>query len=169
MNNNPEKISAEFVPPSVWTNPWHFMAFGFGTGTLPKAPGTWGSLIAIPFIPLLQLLPFWGYAAMLVASALFGCWLCGKVADDLGVHDHEGIVWDEIVGMWITLWLVPPGWAWLLAGFVLFRFFDILKPWPIGWCDRHVQGGTGIMLDDVLAGAMAWLSLQGLVWALNFI
>ncbi|MCQ9425236.1 phosphatidylglycerophosphatase A [Pseudomonas sp. LJDD11] len=169
MNNNPDKISAEYVPPSVWTNPWHFMAFGFGTGTLPKAPGTWGSLIALPFIPLWQMLPGWGYGLMLAITLIFGCWLCGRVADDLGVHDHEGIVWDEIAGMWITLWLVPEGWHWLLAGFVLFRFFDILKPWPICWCDRNIQGGIGIMFDDVLAGVMAWLSLQGLVWIVDFI
>jgi phosphatidylglycerophosphatase A len=90
--------------------------------------------------------------------------LCGKVAEDLRVHDHEGIVWDEMVGMWITLWLVPEGWGWLLVGFLLFRLFDILKPWPISWIDRHVHGGVGIMLDDVLAGVFAWLALQLLVW-----
>jgi phosphatidylglycerophosphatase A len=69
-----------------------------------------------------------------------------------------------MVGMWITLWLVPEGWYWLLAGFLMFRFFDILKPWPIHWIDRHVHGGVGIMLDDVLAGVFAWLAMQGLVW-----
>ena len=88
----------------------------------------------------------------------------GKVADDLRVHDHEGIVWDEMVGMWITLWLVPEGWWWLLIGFVVFRIVDILKPWPISWVDRNVHGGVGIMLDDVLAGVFAWLVMQGLVW-----
>jgi phosphatidylglycerophosphatase A len=155
---------AEVVPPSVWRNPWHFLAFGFGSGTLPKAPGTWGSLVALPFIPLWQMLPDWGYWLMLGITMLFGFWLCGKVADDLRVHDHEGIVWDEMVGMWITLWLVPEGWQWLLAGFLMFRFFDILKPWPIRWIDRHVHGGVGIMLDDVLAGVFAWLAMQGLVW-----
>jgi phosphatidylglycerophosphatase A len=86
------------------------------------------------------------------------------VAEDLRVHDHEGIVWDEMVGMWITLWLVPEGWGWLLVGFLLFRLFDILKPWPISWIDRHVHGGVGIMLDDVLAGVFAWLAMQLLVW-----
>ena len=106
----------------------------------------------------------WGYWLMLGITMLFGFWLCGKVADDLRVHDHEGIVWDEMVGMWITLWLVPEGWQWLLAGFLVFRFFDILKPWPIRWVDRHVHGGVGIMLDDVLAGVFAWLAMQGLVW-----
>ncbi|PTS85982.1 phosphatidylglycerophosphatase A [Pseudomonas sp. HMWF032] len=164
MTDHPKQVSAEFVPPSVWRNPWHFLAFGFGSGTLPKAPGTWGSLVALPFIPLLQMLPDWGYWLMLGATMLFGFWLCGKVADDLRVHDHEGIVWDEMVGMWITLWLVPHGWGWLLLGFLLFRVFDILKPWPIRWVDRHVHGGVGIMLDDVLAGVFAWMALQLIVW-----
>jgi phosphatidylglycerophosphatase A len=141
VTDHPNQVPAEFVPPSVWRNPWHFIAFGFGSGTLPKAPGTWGSLVAIPFIPLWQMLPDWGYWLLLGVSMLFGFWLCGKVANDLRVHDHEGIVWDEIVGMWITLWLVPEGWQWLLAGFLMFRFFDI-SPWPIRWIDRHVHGGS---------------------------
>ena len=164
VTEHPDQAPAQPVPPSVWRNPWHFLAFGFGSGTLPKAPGTWGSLVAIPFIPLWQMLPDWGYWLMLGVTMLFGFWLCGKVADDLRVHDHEGIVWDEMVGMWITLWLVPEGWWWLLIGFVVFRIVDILKPWPISWVDRNVHGGVGIMLDDVLAGVFAWLVMQGLVW-----
>ena len=94
----------------VWSNPWHNLAFGFGSGLMPKAPGTWGSLVALPFVPLWQLLPGWGYLLMLGLTMLFGVWLCGKVARELGVHDHEGIVWDEFVGIWITFWLVPEGW-----------------------------------------------------------
>ena len=85
------------------------------------------------------------------------------MARDLGVHDHGGIVWDEMVGIWITLWLAPAGWQWLLLGFGLFRLFDIVKPWPIRWIDRQVHGGLGIMLDDVLAGVFAWLALQAVV------
>ena len=100
-------------------------------------------------------------------GTLFGFWLCGRVAEDLGVQDHEGIVWDEMVGMWITLWLVPPGWQWLLLGFLMFRFFDILKPWPIRWIDRHVHGGVGIMLDDVLAGIFAWLAMHALLYGVS--
>lgn len=152
------------VPPSVWRNPWHFLAFGLGSGTLPKAPGTWGSLLGLAAVPLLQWLPLWGYAGVLLAASLLGIWLCGRVADDLGVHDHEGIVWDEFVGIWLTLFLAPPGWLWFCVGFVLFRFFDILKPWPIGWADRHVEGGLGIMLDDLLAGLLAFACLQLLVY-----
>ena len=152
-------------PPSVWRNPWHFMAFGFGAGTMAKAPGTWGTLVGLPFIWFWQQLPTWGYASMLLLTTLFGFWLCGRVARDLGVHDHGGIVWDEMVGIWITLWLVPPGWLWLLLGFVVFRVLDILKPWPISWIDRHIHGGIGIMLDDVLAGVLACLLLQAVALA----
>lgn len=150
----------ELAPDSIWRDPWQFIAFGFGSGALRPAPGTWGTLVGLLFVPLLQWLPDWGYALILLLASLFGCWLCGKVSRDLGVHDHGGIVWDEIVGIWITCWLVPPGWAWLLAGFLLFRLLDILKPWPIRWVDRHVHGGTGIMLDDLLAGVTAWALLQ---------
>ena len=152
------------VPPSVWRNPWHFLAFGLGSGTLPKAPGTWGSLLGLAAVPLLQWLPLWGYAGVLLAASLLGIWLCGRVADDLGVHDHEGIVWDEFVGIWLTLFLAPPGVLSLCVGFVLFLFFDILKPWPLGWADRHVEGGLGIMLDDLLAGLLAFACLQLLVY-----
>lgn len=154
----PERPMA--TPPSVWRDPWHFIAFGFGSGALRPAPGTWGTLVGLACVPLLQSLPAWGYLAVIVLGALFGCWLCGKVSRDLGVHDHGGIVWDEIVGIWITCWLAPAGWPWLLAAFVLFRLLDIAKPWPIRWADRHVHGGTGIMLDDLLAGVGAWALLQ---------
>jgi phosphatidylglycerophosphatase A len=150
------------VSPAVWRNPLHFLAFGFGSGTLPKAPGTWGSLVALPFVPLWHLLPAGGYWLLLIGLMFFGFWLCGRVADDMGVHDHEGIVWDEMVGIWITFWMAPPGWLWWLIGFAAFRVMDILKPWPISWLDRHVQGGIGIMIDDVLAGVLAWLTVQGL-------
>jgi phosphatidylglycerophosphatase A len=90
--------------------------------------------------------------------------LCGRTSRDLGVHDHGGIVWDEFVGYWITMIAVPVDWVWALAGFILFRLFDILKPWPIGPVDKRVHGGLGIMLDDVLAGVMAAAVLHGLIW-----
>jgi len=151
------------APASVWRNPVHFLAFGFGSGAMPKAPGTWGTLAALPFVLLWQQLPAGGYELVLLLSTLLGIWLCGRTSRDLGVHDHGGIVWDEFVGLWLTLWLAPPGWGWLLAGFLLFRLFDIWKPWPIRLADRHVHGGLGIMLDDILAGIMAWLVLQGAV------
>ncbi len=149
------------MAPRVWSNVWHFLAFGFGTGLARKAPGTWGTLAGLVFVPLLQLLGIVPGLLVIVLATVFGVWLCGKVADDLGVHDHGGIVWDEIVGIWITLILLPSHWGWWLAGFVAFRFFDILKPWPISVLDRRVGGGLGIMLDDILAGVLAALVLLG--------
>ena len=151
---------------TVLTDPIHFLAFGFGSGLSPKAPGTMGSLMA--------LLPWWfmkdlenaAYLGILLVTSLLGIWLCGRSSEKLGVHDHSGIVWDEFVGMWITLYLVPQQWPWILAAFALFRFFDILKPWPIRWLDQKVHGGFGIMVDDMLAGLFALGLLQGAVLVL---
>lgn len=144
-----------------WLHPVHLLAFGFGSGLSPKAPGTVGSLAAIPFYFLLAQLPNWGYLLCLALASIIGVYLCGKTSRDMGVHDHGGIVWDEFVGVWITLFMLPEGWYWLLAGFLLFRLFDILKPFPIGYLDKHIHGGTGIMLDDIIAGIFAWLCLFG--------
>lgn len=149
---------------AVWRNPVHFLAFGFGSGLAPKAPGTFGTLAAIPLYLLMTLLPLSGYLVVLVLAALLGIYLCGRTAQDLGVHDHPGIVWDEFVGFWITMLFVPVQWYWILAGFALFRLFDIWKPWPIRVVDQRVEGGFGIMLDDVLAGVYAWLVLQLLLY-----
>ena len=140
-------------------HPIHFLALGLGSGLSPKAPGTFGTLAAVPFVLLWQMLPWWGFALIVWVSFVFGVWLCGESARRLGVHDHPGIVWDEFVGYWLTMLFAPTGWLWLLLGFIFFRIFDILKPWPIGWADRQVSGGMGIMLDDVLAGIYAGLVL----------
>jgi phosphatidylglycerophosphatase A len=118
------------------------------------------------YLVLPAMSPF-AYAVFLLSGFLLGVWICGKTARDIGVHDHGGIVWDEFIGFWLTMFLAPPGLFWLLSGFVLFRVFDIVKPWPIRWFDRHVHGGFGIMIDDVLAGVMAWICLQLMaVWIL---
>ncbi|WP_062267721.1 phosphatidylglycerophosphatase A [Endozoicomonas arenosclerae] len=146
--------------PSVWTNPVHFFAFGLGSGLSPVAPGTFGTVAAIPFYLLFQYLPLWNYLLVLLVSIVLGIWLCGKASKDLGVHDHPGIVWDEFVGYWITMLMAPSGWEWILVGFILFRIFDIWKPWPIGWLDKKVHGGLGIMIDDIIAGIFALISLQ---------
>ncbi|TCS38249.1 phosphatidylglycerophosphatase A family protein [Reinekea marinisedimentorum] len=144
-----------------WNNHWvHFLAFGFGSGAAPKAPGTFGTLAAIPVYLLLAQLPLWPYLAVIVLSFLLGVYLCGQTSKDMGVHDHGGIVWDEFVGYWITMIALPFHWAWIVAGFVLFRLFDILKPFPIGWLDKRVHGGLGIMIDDVIAGIFALIILQ---------
>ncbi len=139
--------------------PVHLLAFGFGAGLLPKAPGTAGTVLAVMVFPLLAQLALPAYVAVVALTAVVGIYLCGRAAKDLGVHDHPGIVWDEIVGFWLAMIAIPATWPWVLAAFVLFRVFDIYKPWPISWCDRHLQGGTGIMLDDLLAGAFTWLIL----------
>lgn len=112
------------------------------------------------YVPLSGLsLP--SYLAVLAVAIVAGVWLCGRTSRDLGVHDHGGIVWDEFAGFWLTMVAAPSGWGWIIAGFLLFRLFDILKPWPISWLDRRVHGGLGIMLDDLVAGAFAWMILQG--------
>ena len=148
--------------PKVWSNVWHFLAFGFGTGLAKKAPGTWGTLAGLAVMPLLYQLPLQLALLFIVLASIFGVWLCGRVAEDLGVPDHGGIVWDEMVGIWLTLILLPNSLVWWVLGFILFRILDILKPWPISWLDRHVAGGLGIMLDDILAGIIAGLLLLGL-------
>lgn len=148
------------TPSSVWRNPIHFLAFGLGSGAAPWAPGTFGTLAGAALYLLLPTMTVSAYAVFLLCSFALGVFLCGRTARDIGVHDHGGIVWDEFVGLWLTMFLAPPGLIWLLAGFVLFRVFDIAKPWPINWVDRRVHGGFGIMIDDVLAGVMALVCLQ---------
>jgi phosphatidylglycerophosphatase A len=140
----------------------HCLAFGFGSGLARYAPGTFGTLASIPLYLALSQLPAWLYAVTVVAAFALGVWVCDMVSRDLRVHDHGGIVFDEFVGYWITMFLVPAGWPWILAGFAAFRLFDIWKPWPIRWVDRHVGGGFGIMFDDVVAGVVACLSLHAL-------
>jgi phosphatidylglycerophosphatase A len=137
------------------SNPIHLLAFGFGSGLLPKAPGTYGTLVGIPIYLLIEPLPLTYYAALVGLAFIIGIWLCEVTSRDLGVHDHGGIVWDEIVGYLVTMVFAPTGWIWLLLGFLLFRFFDILKPWPIRWIDKQVRGGFGIMVDDLIAGVFA--------------
>lgn len=145
---------------AILLNPIHCLAFGFGSGLAPKAPGTFGTVMAVPIYLLLLQLPWLAYVAVLVISFTIGVYLCGKTADDLGVHDHPGIVWDEFVGFWITMLFAPAGWLWILFGFLLFRLFDIWKPFPIKILDQKVAGGFGIMIDDVLAGVYALIVLQ---------
>ena len=148
------------VPSSVFRNPIHFLAFGFGSGAAPVAPGTFGTLAAVPLYLLLDLLPLGYYLLALIASFAVGIYLCDKTSKDIGVHDHGGIVWDEFVGYWVTMLVAPSGWEWIVGGFLLFRFFDIVKPFPIGWLDKQIDGGLGIMVDDVVAGSFAWFCLQ---------
>jgi phosphatidylglycerophosphatase A len=145
----------------VLTDPVHFLAFGFGTGLSPYAPGTVGSLVGVAFACLTRDLGLAIQAGIAAAIVIAGFWICGESARRIGVHDHGGIVWDEIAGMYITLLAAPPTIpAWILA-FGLFRAFDIVKPWPIRDLDHRLRGGLGIMLDD-LAAALYALILLGL-------
>ena len=100
------------------------------------------------------------YLLITTLMFLIGIWLCGETTKKLGVHDHSGIVWDEIVGYLVTMIAAPQGWLWIVTGFVLFRIFDILKPWPISIADKKISGGFGIMIDDIIAGIFAFTTLQ---------
>lgn len=141
-------------------DPVLLLAFGFGSGLAKRAPGTVGTLAAVPLYWLLQNLSLMGYMLVLAAAIVAGIGICGHAARTLGVHDHPGIVWDEFCGFWLTMIAAPPGWYWLAAGFALFRLFDIVKPWPINRADRSIHGGLGIMLDDLMAGLYALMVLQ---------
>jgi len=141
-------------------NPIQFLALGFGSGLAPKAPGTFGTLAALPvFLLLTMLTPFY-YAISVLVMSIAGIYICGKAASDVGVHDHGAIVWDEFVGFFITMFMVPVSWQSILLGFILFRFFDILKPWPISFIDKKMTGGLGIMFDDVIAGVFALIIMH---------
>lgn len=136
-------------------SPVLLLAFGFGSGLSPKAPGTMGTVAAIPLWYLLVQLPPQTYVLVVAICAIIGIFICGSSADKLGVHDHGGIVWDEFVGFWVTMAFLPVSYVSVLVGFILFRLFDIFKPWPISWLDKNVGGGLGIMIDDVVAGLAA--------------
>lgn len=150
--------------PDLLRNPVQFLAFGFGSGLSPWAPGTAGTLVAVPLYLLISSWSLLQYTGFIVLTALLGVWICGVASRQLKVHDHPGIVWDEFVGFWITMWAVPADWVWIVAGFLVFRVFDIVKPWPVSVLDRKVGGGFGIMIDDVLAGVMACLTLHIALW-----
>lgn len=142
-------------------NPVHLLALGFGSGLARQAPGTWGTLAGVPLYLLLAPLPVTAYIGASAVLFILGVWICGRAADDLGAHDHRSIVFDEMVGFLVTMVGIPVSWEWILAGFMLFRLFDIIKPWPISMLDRRVKGGLGIMLDDVAAGLAALAVLSG--------
>ena len=177
--HKPDVRKANVCPPcpptaSVWEKLIYWLGIGLGSGLPKRAAGTWGTVgglvVAIPMLAL----GFWGFLAVTVVGALVGSYICGKTSDLMGVHDDPHIVWDEWVGMWVSLlpilWLHFYDDALLkghqlsllllyFAAFVAFRFFDILKPFPIKWVDKNVSGGFGILIDDILAGLMAGVVL----------
>ena len=181
--HKPDVSKANICPPcpptaSVWEKLIYWLGIGLGSGLPKRAAGTWGTVgglvVAIPMLWL----GFWGFLAVTVVGALVGSYICGKTSDLMGVHDDPHIVWDEWVGMWVSLlpilWLHFYDDALLqghqlsllllyFAAFVAFRFFDILKPFPIKWVDKNVNGGFGILIDDILAGLMAGVVLIAFV------
>ncbi|MGB1799799.1 MAG: phosphatidylglycerophosphatase A, partial [Gammaproteobacteria bacterium] len=139
---------------------------GFGSGLSPKMPGTMGTVIAVGLYLLLPEMDWKIYLGIILVSFIVGIFLCDYTAKALNVHDHPGIVWDEIVGYFITMFMVPKSWLWILIGFVLFRLFDICKPWPISVADKRLKGGLGIILDDVIAGLFALIIIQIILYLL---
>ena len=152
---------------TVWKDPVHILAFGFGTGLAPFAPGTFGSLPGVLLFWLTMGFGLYIQLGIAVAITLAGIWICGESARRIGVHDHGGIVWDEIVGMYVTLLVAPVSVSgWILA-FVLFRAMDIVKPWPIRDMDHSIGGGVGIMLDDLAAALYAAILLGLYGWLMT--
>lgn len=149
----------------TFTDPVYFLALGLGSGLSKKAPGTCGSFVALVLYLPLSLLPFWAYITFVGSAFMLGIYICDRAARKMNIKDPGSIVCDEFVGMWITLLLVPEGWYFLILGFLLFRLFDIVKPWPVNYLDRKISGGLGIMVDDVAAGLYAFASLQLLAYA----
>jgi phosphatidylglycerophosphatase A len=146
------------------SHPAHFCALGFGTGLAKKAPGTLGTLVGLPMFWLISGLDVYSQFAIISALFLIGIYFCDKTGKALGVSDHGGIVWDEIVAIMLVLTVTPYQWQWWLTAFLLFRLFDIWKPAPIRQCDARVKGGLGVMLDDLLAAVYAIISLKILLW-----
>lgn len=142
-------------------SPAGWIACGFGSGLVPKAQGTAGSLAALVPWLLLRDLPLPVWLSIIVLSFALGVWACDVAGRRIGVDDHRSLVWDEFVGQWVALLpaLWAPWWA-VIPGFVLFRLFDVAKPPPIGWFDRRVKGGFGVMLDDLIAGVFAAVVLR---------
>lgn len=144
-----------------WIAFCRFIATGFGVGYLPYAPGTWGTLVAIPlYLLIIKFVPNYFYA-IVIAGFLLGNLVCDVATKSFNTQDDSRIVWDEIVGFWITMLFVPSLLWVIVLGFILFRLFDVIKPWPIKYFDKHVHGGFGIMLDDVLAGIFSAAILYG--------
>jgi phosphatidylglycerophosphatase A len=163
MNESPESKEKNLAR-AVLTDPVHFLAFGFGTGLAPFAPGTFGSIPGVVLFWLTLDLGLYVQLGVAAALALSGIWICGESARRIGIHDHGGIVWDEITGMYITLLAAPFSvTGWLLA-FALFRLMDIVKPWPIRDLDHRLGGGVGIMLDDLVAALYAFVPLGLYRW-----
>lgn len=155
-------------PHTVWTNPIHFVTCGLGIGTFPFFPGTMGTLLAIPIVLVLSKTPLWFYALSCLLLFLVGIYLCNITNRDFGTTDHPAAVFDEIATFPVVMIATPITTHTLIIGFLLFRFFDIVKPGPIRWVDKHIHGGLGVMLDDFLAAAFSWIVLHGILILLSW-
>ncbi len=158
----------QMTPRQILSDPVMLLAFGFGSGLAKYAPGTMGTLVAVPLYWLFIKAGFAVFFWVTLLTCIFGVWICSIAAKQLAVHDFSGIVWDEVAGYFVTMCFVPFSWPAVVLGFVLFRFFDIVKPWPIKWLDQHVSGGIGIMVDDIVAGIMAGGILLGIEYGAVF-
>jgi phosphatidylglycerophosphatase A len=148
------------IPKEVWTNPLYFFAFGFGSGAAPFAPGTFGTLASILIYILIEPLPLFSYLFFLAIFTVFSIWVSDWVSKKIQVDDHPGMCIDEFVGFLVTMIAAPHGIGWIAYGFILFRIFDIWKPWPINVIDKRVHGGVGMILDDIVAGLFAMIIIQ---------
>lgn len=153
-------------PIKLLVNPVHFCSFGFGTGYSPYAPGTLGTVAGVLIYMFIQDLAIIHYLLVTLIFFVSGIMMCGYTTKALEIDDHPAIVWDEVVGYLITMCYAPSGWWWIVAGFVLFRFFDILKPWPVSLADKRIKGGIGIMLDDIIAGIYSLTIMQIIAYIL---
>ena len=151
------------LPIGFWKNPIHLVATCCGVGAIPWFPGTFGTVLAVPFCYAIRHWPLSWYIALTIVLVVLGVWLCGKSNRDWGTDDHPALVWDEFASFFIVMTGLPKTWPWFLGGVILFRILDIGKPGPIGWLDRHVHGGLGVMLDDVVSALVSCLVLW-LVW-----
>ncbi|MFW5431423.1 MAG: phosphatidylglycerophosphatase A [Methylophilaceae bacterium] len=145
-------------------HPAHFLALGFGSGLAPKAPGTFGTIVALPLYWLIADYSLHSQLAIIAMMFIIGIYFCEVAGKNLGVSDHGSIVWDEIAAMMLVLTITPTQWVWWLVAFLLFRLFDIWKPFPIRQCDAKLKGGFGVMFDDLLAAVYAVIGLKALLW-----
>jgi phosphatidylglycerophosphatase A len=160
MTTSTDKLISQPSVRLLLSHPAHFFSLGFGSGLVPKGPGTAGTLVGFPLYWLLApLMNDYLFLLFLLFAFIVGVWICDKTGRALGVEDHGGIVWDEIVAFMLVLFFTPQGLYWQVLSFSLFRFFDIVKPEPIKYFDQNLHGGLGVMFDDLLAAGYALLCL----------
>lgn len=163
VDNRGRPAMKHIDPRFMLNHPAHLLALGFGSGLAPVAPGTFGTLLGwLSFAVLDLLLPTAAWVLLLVGGFALGVWACQRTGRDLGVADHGGMVWDEIIAIWLVLLVLPSTWPWQLAGFLVFRFFDVLKPAPIRLFERVFKNGFGVMGDDLIAAFYTLLVLA--IW-----